>query len=111
MPTEFRNEPLTDFTKDENRRAMAQAVAQVAENLGQSYPMLIGGERVTLQQTFSSKNPSNPSEVIGTFPKGGVKEADRAIAAAEKAFETWRKVPAKERAEVLFRTAKTIRDR
>jgi len=108
---DFRNEPLTDFTKDENRRAMAQAIAQVAESLGQSYPMLIGGERVTLPQTFSSHNPSNPSEAIGTFPKGGVKEADRAIDAAAKAFETWRRVPAQERAEVLFRTAKTIRER
>ncbi|MFI5403201.1 MAG: aldehyde dehydrogenase family protein, partial [Planctomycetota bacterium] len=108
---EFKNEPLTDFSKDENRRAMAQAIATIAESLGGSYPMLIGGERVTLPQTFSSKNPSNPSEVIGTFPKGGVKEADRAIDAAAKAFETWRRVPARERAEILFRTAATIRER
>ncbi len=111
MPSEFKNEPLTDFSKDENRRAMAQAIATIAESLGESYAMLLGGERVTLPQTFSSRNPSNPAEVIGTFPKGGVREADRAIAAAAKAFETWRRVPARERAEILFRTAATIRDR
>jgi 1-pyrroline-5-carboxylate dehydrogenase len=111
MPSDFKNEPLTDFSKDENRRAMAQAIASVAENLGESYPMLLGGERVTLPQTFSSRNPSSPDEIIGTFPKGGVKEADRAIEAADKAFETWRRVPARERAEILFRTAATIRRR
>ncbi len=47
MPEPFKNEPLTDFSIDENRRAMAQAIAHVAENLGQSYPMVIGGERIT----------------------------------------------------------------
>jgi 1-pyrroline-5-carboxylate dehydrogenase len=111
MVTEFKNEPYTDFTKDANRRAMAQAIASVAENLGQGYPMLIGSERVTLPQTFDSRNPSNPSEVVGTFPKGGAREADRAIEAAAKAFETWGHTPARERAGVLFRTAGTIRER
>ncbi|MGH7162820.1 MAG: L-glutamate gamma-semialdehyde dehydrogenase [Planctomycetota bacterium] len=111
MPTEFRNEPLTDFGKDENRRAMAQAVAAVAENLGQSYPMLVGGEKLALPETFASRNPSNPKEVIGVFPQGGVEQANRAIETAHAAFEPWRRVPARERAETLFRCAETIRRR
>jgi len=111
MPSEFQNESLTDFSRDENRRAMAQAIANVAENLGHSYPMLIGGEPVTLPSTFDSINPAKPSEVIGTFAKGGVKEADLLVQAAEKAFETWRFTPAKERAEVLLRAASAMRDR
>ena len=111
MVTEFTNEPFTDFSQDENRRAMAQAIAAVAENLGQSHPMLIGGERITLPETFDSLNPSNPSEVIGTFPKGGAEHADQAIAAASEAFERWKNVPAAERADVLFRTAEAIRQR
>jgi len=111
MVTEFRNEPLTDFSRDENRRAMAQAIAAVAENLGQSHPMLINGERRTLPKTFDSINPSNPSEVVGTFPKGDTAVADEAVAVAEKAFGKWRDVPARERAEVLFRTAANMRQR
>ncbi|MGQ0615178.1 MAG: L-glutamate gamma-semialdehyde dehydrogenase [Planctomycetaceae bacterium] len=108
---EFRNEPFLDFSRDENRRAMAQAIAQVAENLGQSYPMLIGGEQVTRANTFASRNPSDPKEVIGHFPQGGVEQADRAIEAAAHAFRSWKHVPAAERAALLLRTADLLRTR
>ena len=111
MPEDFRNEPLTDFSVDENRRAMALAIAQVSENLGQSYPMVIGGERITLDATITSVNPSDPSEVIGVFPKGGLEQANQAVAAAVAAFESWKRTSAQERADVLLKTAANIRDR
>jgi len=110
-PSEFRNEPLTDFSRDEHRRAMAQAIAAVSENLGQPHPMLIDGRKVTLPKTFASKNPSRPSEPIGLFPLGEPSHATEAIGAAARAFESWKKVPARERAAVLFRTAEAIRRR
>jgi len=110
-PGEFRNEPLTDFGKDANRREMAQAIAQVAENLGQSHPMLIGGERVEAKETLASHNPSRPSEVVGVFPNGTAEDGERAIRAAAQAFRTWKRVAAGERAAVLFRTASILRKR
>ena len=111
MTSEFRNEPFTDFSVDENRRAMAQAIAHVAEQLGQEHPALIGGERITLADKLTSINPSDPSEVVGVFPKCDASHAEQAIAAAADAFESWKRVPAAERAEVLFKTAATIRER
>jgi len=111
MPTEFRNEPLTDFSQDQNRREMAQAIAAVAENLGQSHPMLIDGEKIRLPLTFDSVDPSDPSVVIGTFPNAGSEQAEQALVAANRAFESWKTVPVAERAELLFKTAATIRDR
>ena len=32
MPTEFRNEPLTDFTKEENAQAMRAAIEKLKAN-------------------------------------------------------------------------------
>ena len=40
---EFRNEPYTDFSKPENRKAMEQALEKVKGELGREYPILIGG--------------------------------------------------------------------
>ncbi|MHC4222370.1 MAG: L-glutamate gamma-semialdehyde dehydrogenase [Planctomycetota bacterium] len=111
MATEFRNEPLTDFSLDENRREMAQAIASVAEQLGQSYPMLIGGKEVRLQQTFDSVNPGNPAEVVGVFPSATAEHADRAVEAAAASFESWKRMPASERADVLFKAADGMRRR
>ena len=47
MPTEFRNEPFTDFSKDENAQAMRAALEKVKSELGREYPLVIGGERIT----------------------------------------------------------------
>jgi succinate-semialdehyde dehydrogenase/glutarate-semialdehyde dehydrogenase len=40
-------------------------------------------------------------EVIGTVPKMGAAETRRAIEAADRAFKSWSRTPAKERARIL----------
>ncbi|MHC4956980.1 MAG: aldehyde dehydrogenase family protein [Planctomycetota bacterium] len=102
-------EPLTDFTRDENRRAMAHTIAQVAEALGEAYPNLIGGERVTVEKTFESVDPSEPSVVVGVLPDGDAEHAARAVAAAEAAAGSWSRVAAEERAATLERAAEILR--
>lgn len=52
--------------------------------------------------TLDVTNPAD-GECIGTVPKMGVAETARAIEAAQKAYEAWREVPAKERTAVLRR--------
>ena len=50
MTTEFRNEPLTDFTREENAVAMRSAIEKVKRELGREYPLVIGGARASLFQ-------------------------------------------------------------
>src|SRR5208282_5029423 len=50
---------------------------------------------------LTSTNPSRPSEVIGIFSEAGADHASQAVEVAQKAFETWRHVPAADRAAVL----------
>ena len=56
MRPEFRNEPLTDFTKEENAQAMRAAIETVKGQLGREYPLVIGGERITTEGTQLLKN-------------------------------------------------------
>src|SRR5262249_17050465 len=42
-PQAFRNEPLTDFSREDARQAMQRALADVAGQLGRTYPLVIGG--------------------------------------------------------------------
>jgi 1-pyrroline-5-carboxylate dehydrogenase len=111
MPTEFKNEPFTDFTKEENAAAMRAALEKVKNELGQEYPLVIGGERITTGDTLDSINPANRQEVVGTFHKATKELASKAVESAHQAFQTWRHVPAAERAELLFRTAALLRER
>ncbi|KAA2234902.1 NAD-dependent succinate-semialdehyde dehydrogenase [Salinarimonas soli] len=50
-------------------------------------------------------------ETIGTVAHAGVEDLDRALAAAEKGFRTWRKTSAFERSKVMRKAADLLRSR
>jgi 1-pyrroline-5-carboxylate dehydrogenase len=110
MVSEFRNEPLTEWT-DENVRRMEQALEKVRGQLGRTYPLIIGGNRITEGTIDDSINPADPQQVVGRYVEGTRDHADEALAAATRAFESWRKVSPEERADYLFRAAAIMRER
>src|ERR1051326_3055103 len=111
MRTEFRNEPFTDFTKEENAQAMRSALEKVGAELGREYPLVIGGERITTESKLESINPANRTQVVGRFNKATKELANRAVDEAAKAFETCKNTPASERAALLIRAAAIMRER
>lgn len=108
---EFRNEPFTDFTTEENAQAMRQAIEKVKSELGRDYPLVIGGERIMSDAKIESVNPARHSEIVGRFSKATAEQAKRAVEVAHETFKTWSRTPAAERAELLFRTAAIMRER
>jgi aldehyde dehydrogenase (NAD+) len=76
-----------------------------------AFKNFIGGEWVDAAsgETFESTVPAT-GETLGTFPRSGAEDVDRAVAAAKDAFEDWRLVPAPKRGEILFRFAELVRD-
>ena len=56
----FRNEPVTDFARVENRQAMAGAIEDVRRKLGQNYRLLIAGEEIRDRGTSSRLARSRP---------------------------------------------------
>ncbi len=61
--------------------------------------------------TFENRNPANTDDLIGLFPDSTSSEAEAAIHAARRAYDTWRLVPAPKRAELLFRAAQLLVER
>ena len=111
MLTEFRNEPLTDFADGQNRAAMQAALDLVASRLGLSYPLVIGGERVSTRSQIRSINPARPSELVGAVGKASRSDLERAIQAAAAAFPAWSRTDPNARARCLFRAAAIMRRR
>ena len=107
----FRNEPFTDFTKEENAQAMRAAIEKVQSELGREYPLVIGGERITTGNFLESINPANRTQVVGRFNKATKELASRAVEEAAKAFETWKTTSPEDRAAKLFRIAAIMRER
>src|SRR2546428_4774502 len=109
--TEFKNEPLTDFSKPENKSAMESALKKVRAEFGREVPLVIGGERITGVKTFDSLNPARKEQLLGKFSKGTREHVEKAIDAAWKAFESWKRQPVDVRAGLLFRAAELMRKR
>ncbi|MCG3400009.1 L-glutamate gamma-semialdehyde dehydrogenase [Staphylococcus massiliensis] len=107
----YKHEPFTDFTKQENREAYEKALEKVKQELGKEYPLIINGERIYTDDKTRSYNPSNKEETIGYVSKASAEHADKAVAAAKEAFQTWRTVDPKTRADILFRAAAITRRR
>jgi 1-pyrroline-5-carboxylate dehydrogenase len=111
MPTPFVNEPLSNFADPGVAGKMQQAIDRVHAQLGREYPLVIGGEKITAPTRISSLDPSNPDNVVGRVSEGKRTHAEQAVQAAQKAFASWRNVPAESRAACLFKAAQAIRDR
>ena len=109
--TPFKNQPFIDFSKEENRKAQIEALEQVKRELGRTYPLIIGGKKITNKDTFASVNPSHPDQVIGYFSRATIEQANEAVQAAANAFESWKRVSAEERARYLFAAADLMRQR
>ena len=107
----FRSEPYTDFTKPENQAAFGAALERVKSEIGRTYPLVIGGQEIMLDDRFPSINPSRPNEVLGYFASGTVEHANQASEAASDAFESWKFVSAEERSRFLLRAAAALRRR
>lgn len=109
--TDFENAKLTDFSDPANRGAMQEALEKVRGELGRTYPLVINGEKVTEGETGDSVNPAAPDQVVGRFVQATEGHADRAMAAASKAFESWQHTSAEERADYVFRAADLMEER
>ncbi|MDR3792155.1 MAG: aldehyde dehydrogenase family protein [Terracidiphilus sp.] len=72
-----------------------------------TYENLIGGQwqPAVSGKTILNLNPADRADVVGAFPSSHPEDMELAVAAAKKAFESWRLVPAPKRAEILLRTA------
>ncbi len=109
--TPFKNEPWADFSKPEIARKMREALEKVHGQLGREYDLVIGGRRIKKNDKTTSINPSKPSEVIGIFQKAGAEDVPAVMDAALTAFESWSRTPVEERAQLLLRLGRIMRER
>src|SRR6266516_2581130 len=107
----FVNEPLTDFTKEENARKMRAAIEKVRGQLGREYDLIIGGKRVKTTDKIKSLNPSQPSQIVGIHQKAGKEHVEPAMQAALEAFQSWSRTTVEERASLVFRVGDLMRQR
>jgi len=81
--------------------------------VAEKYMNYIGGKWVAAEsgEYFENRNPADKDDLIGLFPKSSKVDLDKAVAAAKKAYEEWRLMPAPKRGEILFKLGQILKDR
>ncbi len=101
----FRNEPPMDFSRQANRVRFSQALKEVRGEFKYRRRLSSGAHRL------ESRNPADPTEIVGALRSDGIADAERAIEIATRYFSEWRATGAEERAAILRRAAEVMRRR
>src|SRR5437773_1197857 len=101
----YRNASLTNFVYPESQGRMRVALRDVRARFGQKYPLVIDGKEIWTDKLLPSLNPSAPDQIIGFFAEAGIPEAENAVKAARRAFESWSRTPFEQRCQLLERVA------
>lgn len=107
----YKTEPLLDFTNKEVLSKYQDALNLVESYMGETYPIIIDGERIETGNIYVSVNPADKAKVVGNIHQATLENAKLAMEVALKRFEEWKKVKASTRADVLFKAAAIIRKR
>jgi len=75
-----------------------------------SFGNLIDGEWVPSKsgRTFADHSPSDTRQIVASFPDSGPEDIAASVEAAERAFRSWRLVPAPKRGEIVFRMGEIL---
>jgi 1-pyrroline-5-carboxylate dehydrogenase len=104
--TSFKLTYATMFNPPEELHTrFSEAMEALKSNLGEEYPMFIGGEERVLAEKFKEFSPINGDMHLVTLQKGGVKDAEDAIGAARAAYLKWSRMNWDERVYLLRKAA------
>jgi acyl-CoA reductase-like NAD-dependent aldehyde dehydrogenase len=77
------------------------------------YKNLIDGQWVASAsgRTTENRSPADTRDLIGIFQESDERDVNAAVDAAQRAYATWRLVPAPKRGEILFKAAQILVER
>src|SRR5579871_6188483 len=84
-------------------------IARVEANMTRRFEMTIDGRSVAAAAYHPIMNPSTGA-VVGSCPTGTVDHLEQAVAAAERAFATWRHSSDEQRRSACQAIAKAVSD-
>jgi RHH-type proline utilization regulon transcriptional repressor/proline dehydrogenase/delta 1-pyrroline-5-carboxylate dehydrogenase len=110
-PPPFSNEPVADFTSQEERDLFRKALSSARRKLGRACPLFIDGSDRVTEDVAPSINPADPEEIVAFVAQAGKAQVDEAIEAAQAAFGSWRDTEPVARAAYLTKAAAWMRGR
>ncbi len=96
---------------EELHKGFDKAVANLKQNLGKEWSMIIDNKDVFADEKWEDRSPVNTDWVLAVMQKGNASHANQAIAAARKAFPKWSHTPWQERVKLVRKAAALLEKR
>ena len=61
--------------------------------------------------TFENRNPADSREVLGVLPESGADDVEKAVLAAEGAYQEWRLMPPPKRGEIIMKAGLLLQEK
>ncbi len=110
----FKNEPLKDFSLEENRRGLLSALEQVESIIrsgGFTATPIIDGRLITTSDISIRTDPSNTQVVVGKTHFARTEDAALAISSCVAGLKTWGRRPYTERAAIIEKIGLLMREK
>lgn len=108
----FRNEPDTDWSLPQNGEWATSIITDWQNRCGQNaadIPLLIAGEEIVDNRAVrESTDPSRPDVIVARYRQATDDDIDRAVSAAQRDADGWRRRSIDDRVETLHRVAHEI---
>jgi len=111
---DFKNESYTNYDSDDNVCAILETISHLEQNyLNRNYPHIFLGEKVFSKDgTYDTRNPNNPSEIIGQFQRfDSSMNIDALVTGTKNASERWNDYGIEKRAAVITTFADVLNER
>ncbi len=86
-------------------RRFEEALAGLGSELGKTHPMYIGGKEVRTSEQFEVRSPIDRDILVGTFQKGGEREARQAVVEGKSVSHHWEEAGWKKRVGAIRNAA------
>ena len=102
------NEPVLGYAPGSKERDELKAKLKEMLETPVEVPCIINGREVTTGDLVEMKAPHNHNQVLGSYHRAGIKEAEKAIDAANEAKIEWSEMEWSSRATVLLKAAELL---
>jgi 1-pyrroline-5-carboxylate dehydrogenase len=86
-------------------QAFEEGLASATEQIGQTHPLLINGQKRFTEETYTERSPIDAELVVGIYSQASDADVDDAVAVAQAFQPEWEATPWQERVAIVRRAA------
>lgn len=98
----FYNEPIRDFSKEENRKWIFPTIQKIRGGFPISVPAIVGGEEIKNLPKEKHKNPAKINEITTEYSLSDRTVLENSIRISKKHFLSWSGLDPKKRISILW---------